>query len=642
METQASDSVSGPMILRDEIDRLVSAGDGAAAALRLRELWLAAPDSPTAAFVCSRWKQLDARQLVPSSFVTHRVALLRSFTVEPMCPLLEASAWHAGIRLQIHVGEFNAYVQELLDAGSALYRFDPQSVILALQSRDVAPGLWAGASGSEPQDWQSTVREVVDRYRGWIDAFRRQSSAHLILHNLDRPDLPAEGILDAQKPDGQTAVVAEINRGLQQLARSYRGVYVLDYDGLIARHGRRSWHDARKWLVVRLPVAAPHLVTMVREWMKFIHPITGKLAKVCVVDLDNTLWGGVIGEDGLKGIQVSQQDYRGAPYWNLQQALLELHGRGILLAIASKNNPGDVQEVFDGHDGMLLKDSHFAARQINWDDKALNLQRIAEELNVGVDSLAFVDDNPVERQRVREALPEVTVLDLPADPMQFATAVRESPVFQRLKLSDEDRNRSALYQAERERQQLQQSTASVEDFLRSLGQEAEIAPVDAMTLGRAAQLTQKTNQFNLTTRRYTEQQIEDMMRDPDWKISTFRVKDRYADNGLVGVAITHTSDRICEIDSFLMSCRVIGRGVETALLSVLVEQAASQGCKAMRGWFLPTRKNAPCRSFFADHGFALVEEQDGGSRWELDLESGARVPAPEWVTVHQTSRARKD
>jgi FkbH-like protein len=642
METRASGGASDLTQLRDEIDRLVDAGDGPTAALRLRELWLAAPDSPTAAFVCSRWRRLDAKQVVPSTFVTHRVALLRSFTVEPMCPLLEASAWHAGIRLQIHVGEFNAYVQELLDPGSALYRFEPQSVILALQSRDVSPALWAGSPGAEMADRQGTVREVVDRYRGWIEAFRRQTTAHLILHNLDRPDLPAEGVLDAQDPDGQTATVAEINRGLQELARSHRGVYVLDYDGLIARHGRRNWDDARKWHAVRLPVAAPHLVTLAREWMKFLHPITGKLAKVCVVDLDNTLWGGVVGEDGLKGIQISQQDYRGAPYWNLQRALLELHGRGILLAIASKNNPADVQEVFEGHDGMLLKDAHFAARQINWDDKALNLQRIAEELNVGVDSLAFVDDNPVERQRVREALPEVMVLDVPADPMQFATTVRESPVFQRLKLSEEDRNRSALYQAERQRQQLQQSTASVEDFLRSLGQEAEIAPVDTMTLGRAAQLTQKTNQFNLTTRRYTEQQIEELIRDRDWNVSTFRVKDRYADNGLVGVAITHVSDRVCEIDSFLMSCRVIGRGVETALLSVLVEQAASQGCRAMRGWFLPTRKNAPCKSFFADHGFALVEEEPSGSRWELDLEAGARVIAPEWVTVHQVSGSRKD
>src|SRR4030095_3155688 len=352
--------------------------------------------------------------------------------------------------------------QELLDPGSALYRFDPQSVILALQSRDVAPGLWAGERGSESGDWQSTVREVIERYRAWIEAFRRRSSAHMLLHNLDRPDLPAEGILDAQAPEGQTAIVGEINRGLQQLARSFRGVYVLDYDGLVARHGRRNWHDARKWLAVRLPVSASHLVTLVREWMKFLHPITGRVAKVCVVDLDNTLWGGVVGEDALKGIKVSEQDYRGAAYWNLQKALLELHGRGILLAVASKNNPGDAQEVFESHDGMLLKDSHFAARQINWDDKVLNLQRIAEELNVGVDSLAFVDDNPVERQRVREALPEVMVLDMPSDPMQFASAVRESPVFQRLKLSEEDRNRSALYQAERQRQQLQQSTASVE------------------------------------------------------------------------------------------------------------------------------------------------------------------------------------
>ena len=639
MDTRASDSASGATTLRDEIDRLVSASDGATAVARLRELWRAAPDSPTAAFVCSRWRQLDARQLLPSSFVTHRVALLRSFTVEPMCPLLEASAWHAGIRLQIHVGEFNAYVQELLDAGSALYRFDPQSVILALQGRDVAPGLWAG---SESGDWQGTAREVVDRYRGWIDAFRRQSSAHIILHSFDRPDLPAEGILDAQDPEGQTAIVAEINRGLQQLARSYRGVYLLDYDGLIARHGRRSWHDARKWLAVRLPVAAPHLVTLVREWMKFLHPITGKLAKVCVVDLDNTLWGGVIGEDGLKGIQISQQDYRGAPYWNLQQALLELHGRGILLAIASKNNPGDVQEVFDGHDGMLLKDSHFAARQINWDDKALNLQRIAGELNVGVDSLAFVDDNPVERQRVREALPEVMVLDLPGDPMQFATAVRESPVFQRLEALG---RRPPPLGAVPGRAPAS-GAAAVDRVGRGF-------PALARPGGR-----NRCCRFD-DPRPCGAADAEDEPVQPD-HTALHRAADRGHDSRsrLEGLHLpgqgsvcrqrpcrcgdhAHVRPRLRDrqLPHELPGHRAWGRDRS---LERARGAGGEPGLPGDAGMVSPDAKNAPCRSFFAEHGFALVEEQATGSRWELDLESGARVPAPDWVTVDQTSRPRKD
>ena len=523
---------------------------------------------------------------------------------------------------------------------SGLYRFEPQSVILAVQSRDVAPELWDGVQGGS--DASGLAQAVLERYRGWIAEARKRTPAHIVVHNLEQPGLPRRGILDAQQVDGQAAVTGEVNRGLQELARAYRGVYVLDYDGLVARHGRRNWIDERKWITVRLPVAASHVLTLAREWMKFLHPMTGQLAKVCVVDLDNTLWGGVIGEEGLQGIHISQHDYRGVPYWNLQRALLDLYDRGILLAVASKNNPADVQEVFDRHPGMLLRDAHFAARQINWDDKATNLQRIADELNVGIDSLAFLDDNPVERQRIREALPDVTVLDMPEDPMQYAAVVGECPVFQRLKLSEEDQSRPALYRAERERQQLQQSATSVEDFLRSLAQEAEMAPVDSLTLTRTAQLTQKTNQFNLTTRRYTEQQIESFSNDPEWSVSTFRVKDRYADNGLVGVAITHTVDGVCEIDTFLLSCRVIGRGVETALLSRLVDRAADERCRAVRGWFLPTAKNAPCAAFFADHGFALVEQQEKGSCWELNLDSGARVTAPEWVTVRQAAGPGRD
>jgi FkbH-like protein len=281
---------------------------------------------------------------------------------------------------------------------------------------------------------------------------------------------------------------------------------------------------------------------------------------------------------------------------------------------------------------MLLQPRDFAVMRINWNDKAQNLREIAAELNIGLDTVAFLDDNPVERQQVREQAPEAIVISLPEDPMQYAQAVRDCPWFERLALSQEDRQRGDYYAAQRDRLELERTVASKEDFYRSLEQVAEIAPVSAQTLARVSQLTQKTNQFNLTTRRYTEQQIAEMAGSPDCRVWCLRVKDRFADNGLVGVSIARFDGPICEIDSFLMSCRVIGRTVETALLSHLAADARERGATVLQGWFFPTRKNAPAREFYREHGFELAEGSEDATRWTFDLARNTILP-PAWVCV---------
>lgn len=352
-----------------------------------------------------------------------------------------------------------------------------------------------------------------------------------------------------------------------------------------------------------------------------------------MVDLDNTLWGGVIGEDGMQGIKLSAE-YPGAAYQALQRVMLDLARRGILLAVCSKNNLEDAMEAIETHPGMLLRSKNFAAMRINWTDKAQNLREIAAELNIGIDSLAFMDDNPVEQEQVRAALPEVTVIDMPADPVDYATALRECPAFERLTLSAEDQQRTSFYVAERERSQAEQTFQTKEDFYRYLEQEAEISPVLPATLARISQLTQKTNQFNLTTRRYSEPQIAEMAAKPDWQVLSIRVRDRFGDHGLVGVAITRDEKETCEIDAFLLSCRVIGRTVETALLSYLAQSAAARGRQRLSGWFFPTKKNAPAKEFYSQHGFQLHTQNGQGSLWELDLKQHP-IPWPEWIKLNK-------
>ena len=615
-----------PLDLRKEADRLMT-GNPAGAALRLAELWREAPGPSAAGFVVSRLEKLRG-SLALSPF---RLALERSFTVEPVVPVLRAGAFCAGLDLAVYMGQFNTYAQEILDPESALYGFRPDAVILATQTRDLAPDLWRDYAGLTPAESHAAVRRVVGQFRDWVRAFRAHSQAALILHGLEAPPLPSRGVLDGQAETSQVEAVQQINGELRCLARQERGIYVLDYDRLISRHGHSSWHDERKWLTMRMPLAAEHLIHLAQEWMRFLHPLSGKIAKVLAVDLDNTLWGGIIGEDGLTGIRIGME-HPGAAFRELQQTMLDLYRRGILLAVASKNNPEDALEALRDHPGMLLRPQHFACMRINWNDKAQSLREIAAELNVGIDAVAFLDDNPVERKRIRDELPEVTVIDLPREPMGYAQALRESPVFERLTLSEEDRQRGEYYAAQRQRAELEQSVTSREDFYRSLKQEAEIAPVTAQTLARVAQLTQKTNQFNLTTRHYNEQQIAGMRAEQGWRVHSIRVSDCFSDNGLVGVAITRDRGEACEIDTFLLSCRVIGRTVETAFLAFLAEQARNRGLRRLEGWFFPTKKNAPAREFYARHGFAPVGQEAEGTLWALDLAQD-RVSYPEWIKV---------
>ena len=437
------------------------------------------------------------------------------------------------------------------------------------------------------------------------------------------PARRSSGVLDAQTEPSQSAAIRKINDAVRGLAAEYRGIYVLDYDALVARHGRARWSDDRKWLTARLPIAAENLIHMAREWLRFLVPLAGKTAKALVVDLDNTLWGGVIGEDGMTGIRCNAE-YPGAAYQALQRAMLDLTQRGILLAVCSKNNPDDAMEALNHHPGMLVRPKHFAAMRINWQDKAQNLREIAAELNIGTDALAFMDDNPVEREQVRAALPEVFVIEMPSDPLGYAAALRDCPAFERLALSAEDQQRTAIYAEQQQRSQAEQNFQSKEDFYRFLEQEAEIDAVQPATLARIAQLTQKTNQFNLTTRRYTEQQIADLAADPQWQVMSIRVKDRFGDHGLVGVAITHDEGDACEIDTFLLSCRVIGRTVESALLSYLAEGASSRRRRRLSGWFLPTKKNVPARDFYQQHGFERLRKK---ADWLL-VESGPAESSP--------------
>ena len=622
MSRPARESAAG---LRGQVDRLIGLGKAAEALALLGELWRRDPGPALAGFVCSRFEKLRPNaDLLPC-----RLAVLHSFTVDPAVSVLKAAAAVAGIDLVVHLGDFNTYAQEILDERSSLYSFSPAAVILAVQTQDASPALWGDFADLSAEEVEAEVERVAGIFDNLIGVFRSRSKAHLVVHNLELPPTPAAGILDCQSGGGQAEAVRRVNRRLLASAGARAGVYLLDYDALVGRHGRLRWRDQRKWLTMRMPVAADCLGSLAEEWLRFLCPLVGKVCKALVTDLDNTLWGGVIGEDGLEGIALGPE-YPGAAYRALQRAILDLYRRGVILAVCSKNNHDDAVEAISRHPGMLLRPEHFAALRINWNDKAQGLREIAAELNVGTDALAFLDDSPAERRWVRTQMPEVTVIDLPERPLDYAAALRNAPVFERLTLSGEDSQRGRLYAEQRQRAEVKASAASLEDFYRSLRMEVDIATVTRQTLPRVAQLTQKTNQFNMTTRRYGPQEVAEMAGDPARRVYALWVRDAFGDSGLVGVAIARRSQEACELDTFLLSCRVIGRTVETAFLSAVAEQARAEGARKLVGWHLPTKKNAPARGCYAAHGFVCARDEDGRTLWEFDLSAG-EIPWPPWI-----------
>jgi FkbH-like protein len=358
--------------------------------------------------------------------------------------------------------------------------------------------------------------------------------------------------------------------------------------------------------------------------------IRGKSGKVLVLDLDNTVWGGVIGDDGLEGIKVAQGDARGEAHLAVQRMALDLRRRGIVLAVSSKNTDAVAREPFEKHPEMLLKLEHIAVFQANWNDKASNIQAIAEELSLGLDSLVFLDDNPVERGLVRQLLPEVSVPELPEDPAWYARTLAAGGYFEAVAFANEDLKRADFYGDNAKRTTLQKQVGGVDAYLAALDMTITFQPFDAIGRARIVQLINKSNQYNLTTRRYTDPEVSAAENDPEVFTLQVRLTDIFGDNGMISVVICRPgADRVWEIDTWLMSCRVLGRKVEHMVLREILEHARAAGVSKLTGVYRPTDRNKLVIDHYVKLGFTPVSEEPTGlTRWELPVESADPESAP--------------
>ena len=608
----------------------LEAGGTAAVVHGARTLLAAGEQGAPASFIRRALAKTPADRL---ALTPVKVGLLSSFSIEFVQDSLVALGVAEGLRVEIYQAGFGQFRQEILKPDSGLYAFAPDVVVLAVEGRDAAPALYAPDERDGEASPSSVVAELGQEIQTLVQTFRATSAATLLIHNFAPPTWRRLGILDGHGGAGQADMVAALNAGLARLAQETQGVYVVDYAGLVSRTGALGWYDERMAHYARNPIAHAVLPRLALEYTKFLRALNGRTRKCLVLDLDNTLWGGVLGEEGVRGIQLGPE-YPGSAYVAFQRAIRGLRQRGVILAVASKNNPADVGEVLTSHPHMVLRQDDFSVLQVGWGAKSQSVTEIARQLNISLEHVVFVDDNPAECDEVGHALPAVSVLRLPDRPEHFVAALLEPGYFDSLSVSQEDRRRTELYQQRDQAEELRAQSASLEDFYRRLEMEVTFAPVLDGSLPRAAQLTQKTNQFNVNTVRYREADLQERRRDQAWLLATTQVRDRFGDNGIVAVMMARAVEDALEIDTLLMSCRVIGRGVETAMLAFLGEHAARRGLACLRGRFVPTAKNVPARDLYERHGFRRLAGGDGDAEsvWTLDL-TVAPVRYPEWMKV---------
>ncbi|EFC84738.1 HAD family hydrolase [Parafrankia sp. EUN1f] len=601
-----------------------------------------------------------------------RVAVLGSYTTAQFAALLPLAAARAGVAVEVYECGYGQYRQEVLDPASGLHRFRPDVVILAVHAGDTALPSFA-------RDPEQAVAVEAARWTSLWQIITGSLGAGVIQHTFVVPETEPFGHLARQASGARSSLLAAVNVALGLAAAGVGGagsgsnggaggsrgiggnggaggsrgiggsgvgsgqVSFVDCERLAATVGKRSWFDPRYWHRSKQAVSLAHVPALARHTAAVLGAQLGTSRKCLVLDLDNTLWGGVLGEDGLAGIALGDGP-AGEAFSEFQEYIALLRERGVVLAVCSKNNDADARAAFERHPAMRLRLDDFAMFSASWDDKPTQIRRIAQTLGVGLDSLVFVDDNPAEREVVRQLVPEVDVIALPKDPHEYVRTLADYPFFEPGALTAEDAARTEQYRARARAVELEASASSLEEFHRGLEMVATVVPLDELTLPRVVQLIGKTNQFNLTTRRRGAAEVAELAADPATAIICVRLADRFADHGLVAVVIARrvaavdadadgdladadgglvAGTAVLDVDTWLMSCRVIGRTLECELAELIVAEARRLGCTAVRGHYLPTAKNSLVADLYARLGFqrsgAAQGGADGSTHWLLPV-----------------------
>ena len=552
-----------------------------------------------------------------------RLGFAASFVLDPLLSYTGALLLEEGRTNPLLLNaNYNQLIRVCIDPKTEFGEVRLDMIVLAWRIEDIAnlddPQLMADACGS---------------FLHAVDDLRAKFSGAIVLALPPRPRPLAEPFEAFSRPNSVEKVWLDVLAATAALTARLPNVFALDFEKLIARLGEAACLDDRNEMLYRQPYTEGFYVAVAREIVRLYRAGRTEPKKCIAVDCDNTLWGGIVGEDGVAGIQLSD-DYPGRPFREFQRQLRALRRSGVFVALCTKNNPDDINEIFRTHSAMALSMEDISAARVNWRPKSENLKEIADELSIGLDSIVFVDDNPFEIEEVRVHAPEVTCIQVPEDFSQLPVIFKEaSRMFDRLDITNDDRKRVDMMRLSKERHDLSQKLTEAE-FLQSLALKVEIRSPSISDYARVAQLINKTNQFNLTSRRYSFEEVTTLAGRPDYEIYCATVRDKFGEYGLVGVGIIRYGIDVAEFDSLLMSCRVLGRGVETALLSHGVALAAKKGRKFIKGTFIPTRKNGMVADLYPRHGF----ERTAASLTQCFVRDTTELKVPDYLTVKTAGR----
>ena len=569
-----------------------------------------------------------------------RAAVIGHGTLEPLADHLCVAAAAVGIHASIKAGEYDQWARELMDPSADIWQHQPQVVFLTLDTATLLAKLVDDA-GLGVDAMLAYIDDAILILKQMLTA---AAAAHpgvqLVVHGFGHCAnvMPVVGGDSENHPANRLAIANQRLRNT--LSKDVPGVVVLDQAGIEASVGTSNIRDERLYFLAGIRFTDALMRTMAEYQASILMALLGKTRKCLVLDCDHTLWGGVVGEDGTFGVHVGGSSNPGNAFAAFQKGIKRLQSRGVILAVLSKNNEQDALDVFQNHPGMLLRETDIAAHRINWNDKASNLTELARELNIGTDSMVFLDDNPMERALMRQVHPEVLTPELPADPSAYAAFLAGLRVFETLQLTGEDVNRTKSYAENQQRASLEKAAAGdYNAYLHSLGIRVQCIASQPGSLSRITQLINKTNQFNATTRRVTDAEVAEMHDSPEWIVIETHVADRFGDSGLTGIALCEVSGSTLRIDNVLLSCRVLGRGVETTLMACIIKAALAHGCTSITGLYIPSAKNAPIADYFDKVGFTASEQPDGSKHYTATTAALNTVTSPTWISLTSSWQA---
>jgi FkbH-like protein len=614
-------------ILRQQLREVCAANDLTAAQTVLCALLKAEPSTAAASFAQRQVEGMEAYQALQ----VLRIGILASFTAQPLTPHLALQQFIRGRRLEVEYWPYHQWFSTLAQKGD-LDRFDADVVLLLLHLEDVAP-LLALRHLAERDRLEEERSNLMNGLEGAISGFRQRSSKPIILNTFIAARRGVERHFDRMVHPSRTAFVEILNSDLADLAQRQDNVSILDYAGLVADIGRDNWFDPVKNDLNKAAITSQSLPRLAMELSDHLEALENPRCKVVAVDLDNTLWGGIIGEDGAKGIAIGG-DYPGNAYESFQSFLANLRASGVLLVMVSKNNLEDAQEAFAENPLMPLQWHDFSSHRVNWIDKAANIRSAATEINLGTDAFMFIDDSPMECDLVRSYLPGVRVVELSGPPSLFADKLMAAGALDAVRLTNEDFARAVGYQAETKRSAHRAEASDISDFLAGLELRLKIGPPVSENVERIVQLFNKTNQFNLTTKRYGREDVINLLADANAEVIIAQLSDRFGDYGLIAVVVLRHDEEATNIDSLLMSCRALGRNVEEALIAFIEERARARGARRLVGFYHATAKNELVADLYPR--FGLIRDDDDTS-FVRELQTQAQMSYPAAVYIEKTS-----